>query len=550
MVVSQKTVSVGATSKMVRLSLVGPFSLSHVGGSEINIGRKRAKGLLAMLALSASGARDRRWLQDKLWSNRDLARGADSLRQELSYLRKIQAAEFVEFLETDADVVRLINSRVSIEVASIKFGSSQHELLEGLDIGDPEFEDWLRDQREAHFENRLVLGVMQGDLASSTTLTGIARPRVSVEDFDIIGQTSQLEDFSRGLKAELMTSLASIGSDFDVCEGPIENSGQNDFVLSGSIRFLSELRATAQLKALPNNNSIWTARYSEDASNTLACQERIAQNVVDGIQEYLIDGDMVAIWRDHQTPLQAWDLYQSGRRLEAKHTRTGHSRARKLYEKALAVDPNFIPAKIVSTFIKVDELRLGWAPNFEGYLSQVVTEYEQLRDEHPCELYVHILGSYVDCLSGHHELALDRLSDVLRYVPDSPELKSYHALVYEANDRVEEAIKLYEDALELTPYPPNWIRTNLALAHLVGNTERTEELLDLALAHDPRSVRATIGKTAWLVREGNREGARAWGLSLKALQPDFAAGTWRSEAFYRNPKPIRKVADELRQAGL
>jgi hypothetical protein len=84
----------------------------------------------------------RAMLQDKLWSDRGPEQGSASLRQELSKIRK-DWGDWAEVLEVDTRIVSLRESLVRIEEAA------DGPLYDGIDVRDPEFEDWLRARRQA-----------------------------------------------------------------------------------------------------------------------------------------------------------------------------------------------------------------------------------------------------------------------------------------------------------------------------------------------------------------------------------------------------------------
>jgi tetratricopeptide (TPR) repeat protein len=132
----------------IKIRLSGPLRVEKVDGTDITPRGKRAKALIALLALAKSGLRSRKWIQDKLWSERDEEQGAASLRQELSGLRRHFRLLGVEPISADREIVRLDLSAVIIDLADSSPDSPTQELLEGLDLGDPEFEDWLREERQ------------------------------------------------------------------------------------------------------------------------------------------------------------------------------------------------------------------------------------------------------------------------------------------------------------------------------------------------------------------------------------------------------------------
>ncbi|WGH79591.1 hypothetical protein [Jannaschia ovalis] len=129
----------------LRLHLTGPFRVETSDGELRTPVAAKAQGLLLLLALSPHGEHTRRWLQDKLWSDRAPEQGAGSLRQVLRQTRIAFGPE--------ASILQADRQRVAIDLAAIEIVSEGHgELAEGLDARDPEFEDWLAMERAARAE--------------------------------------------------------------------------------------------------------------------------------------------------------------------------------------------------------------------------------------------------------------------------------------------------------------------------------------------------------------------------------------------------------------
>ncbi len=146
--------------RKIRIHVLGVFRLIDADGWDCTPAGRKSCALLALLALSAGQTRTRKWLQDKLWSDRGQPQGAASLRQSLVEIRRALGAS--------RDIVRADRFNISldprrIEIDTDDFHPSAHdfretgkiELLEGFDVRDPEFEEWLRDQR-SRFEHLYV----------------------------------------------------------------------------------------------------------------------------------------------------------------------------------------------------------------------------------------------------------------------------------------------------------------------------------------------------------------------------------------------------------
>lgn len=118
----------------------------------------KAQGLLALLGSAPTLRRSRAMLQDKLWSDRPAENGAGSLRQTVHRLLKAVGPE-EDWLVSEAGWIGLNPALVSVvleaDAADWEMNGEPPEFCEGLDIADPEFEDWLRDMRFT-FEDRMT----------------------------------------------------------------------------------------------------------------------------------------------------------------------------------------------------------------------------------------------------------------------------------------------------------------------------------------------------------------------------------------------------------
>lgn len=127
----------------IHLRLFGDFTAIADTGTTHTPNSKKAIGLLALLATSDTGSRQRRWIEDKLWSDRgpDQARG--SLRTTLVDIRRAFGPHAAA-LGSDRASVWLNTDVIKTDLDNT---DSDREFLEGIDISDEEFDAWLMQQR-------------------------------------------------------------------------------------------------------------------------------------------------------------------------------------------------------------------------------------------------------------------------------------------------------------------------------------------------------------------------------------------------------------------
>lgn len=192
------------------LRLVGPLRLIRSDGVDVTPASAKAQGMLALLGASSGHRRSRAWLQSKLWSDRDPERGAASLRQALTGMRQALGEDRVCIL-TEQSWVALNPALVAVSSEPAPedwdLGGELAEFCEGLDIADPEFEDWIRDQRSAT-EDRLALlerpAPQRPAAAMARAVTSAGAPER--EGTVLIVAAAKAEDAALAVQADMLSS--------------------------------------------------------------------------------------------------------------------------------------------------------------------------------------------------------------------------------------------------------------------------------------------------------------------------------------------------------
>lgn len=144
------------------ISLLGGFDVRLAPGRRIVVRRQKACALLAYLAMHGNRPQARDKLVALLWSDTGEREGRLNLRQVLHTLRQaLQPADppplivdgatvMFDPAGADVDVVRFERlvgegGREALEAAADLY---RGDLLEGMVVNEPEFEDWLRFERE------------------------------------------------------------------------------------------------------------------------------------------------------------------------------------------------------------------------------------------------------------------------------------------------------------------------------------------------------------------------------------------------------------------
>src|SRR3954464_5344524 len=99
--------------------VIGAFRVLAQNGEDLAPRGRKARALLAILALTPTRRRSRPALQDKLWSDRGPEQGAASLRQTLTEIRKALGERYRECLVSDLHGIGLAEGRVTIDLDGV-----------------------------------------------------------------------------------------------------------------------------------------------------------------------------------------------------------------------------------------------------------------------------------------------------------------------------------------------------------------------------------------------------------------------------------------------
>ena len=131
------------------IQTIGPFSVTGPLGEDLTPKGAKARGLLAIVALTDDKARPRRFLEEKLWSGRGAEQASQSLRQALTEIRRA-LGDYKDLFLVDRLTVSFDPDAVSVDFDNLTSVEEGHEMLEGLKIRDNAFAAWLDEVRDAY----------------------------------------------------------------------------------------------------------------------------------------------------------------------------------------------------------------------------------------------------------------------------------------------------------------------------------------------------------------------------------------------------------------
>jgi tetratricopeptide (TPR) repeat protein len=274
-----------------------------------------------MLALSPENKRTRVWLQDKLWGSRGAEQGAASLRQSLSEIRRALGND-QKVLVTDRYLLSLERKLfwLDLDEPTMRAGS---ELLEGFDVGEEGFEDWLRGQRQAlneraataAMDNRVVArpaGVDHGNQEAFLNRVVLVRGTQTGQQGASVIADSLLDSVAKtitelGAARILDRRESDGGADLD------ENSPAHKTLALHSDIFGSDTKQIIRLALLqqPTNTLAWSSTLQLSGNETLNINDPNVMRCINQVVSVAID-QFIKIRSDGSGRTAASTLCHSG----------------------------------------------------------------------------------------------------------------------------------------------------------------------------------------------------------------------------------------------
>lgn len=230
-----------------------------------------------------------------------------------------------------------------------------------------------------------------------------------------------------------------------------------DALLSGSIVVVGDrLSLRTELIEVQSGKIIWTEKFTRKFKNIFEIEEQISRAVVNLLQErYLKVGAVTTEGKTAST--DAYVMYLKGREEYRKQTTESMQRARKLFDQAIALDPEYAHAYVGAA----DSVML---------LAKDQRKFGILEPEIAAQLAEQYLAN-----------AFIRSTEI-------PEAYAIQGKVFELKKQMDEALSALDKAISLNP--------NLAIAHMWRYTllesmalfEESQASLEKAFKLDPISI--------------------------------------------------------------
>jgi adenylate cyclase len=296
------------------------------------------------------------------------------------------------------------------------------------------------------------------------------KPSIVVLPFDNMSKDPEQDYFSNGITEVLTNDLSRISSLFVIARNTaftykgraanVQVVGKElgvRYVLEGSVQKASDqVRIVAQLIDTTTGGHIWSERYDRLLKDIFALQDEIVQKIVTTLKLQLTLWEQGVLVRKHTDNPEAYDAFLRGVEANVRFTKETIAQSRQMFEKAVALDPQYADAYAALGYTYLSEwlLRYSVDPQTLERAFELAQQALALDDSLPA---AHSVLSGVYAQKQQYDQALAEGERVIALAPNRADGYVGQANVLSFAGRPEEAIRMMAQAMRLNPrYPPGY----------------------------------------------------------------------------------------------
>ena len=378
-----------------------------------------------------------------------------------------------------------------------------------------------------------------------------------------MGQGNDQDYFSDGLTEDIITDLSKVSGIFVIAKNSaFAYKGKSvpstqvarelgvRHILEGTVRRAGQrVRIATQLVDGVLNQNIWADRFDGNLEDIFDLQDQVTGEVVSALKVKLTSREKEQRSSRSSVNPEAYDLVKKANKLGLDSTFKSHLEARKIYQRALAHDPNYASAYVGIGWTWFDEWRFGWSDD-RAVLDKALNFSQRALDLDPYLPEASLLKGYTYLLMEEHDKAEAVISRLHGIAPNNADVLSFYGYLLAFSGRAEEAVAPLLRAKRMDP--GRHVRLSHYLAFVYNLLERyddavaeLEPYLDEYPSYFP--LQRTLARA--YVQAGDLKKARKIAAHVMQSEPDFSSEAFGNKLPFKDATMRNRFIDTLNEAG-
>ena len=390
------------------------------------------------------------------------------------------------------------------------------------------------------------------------------RISVAVLPFKNLSDDPNQEYFSDGITEDVITALGRFSNLLVLAKSAsFQFKGRNlspaevgrllgaRYLLDGSIRRAGDhVRVKAELTEAETGRHVWSEGYDAELKDIFAVQADIVRRAVGAVAVKLTRFEEERVLAKPTGNLAAYEYILRGREVLTHTTQEKNDEARQLFQRAIALDPNYAAAYAALGDSHFEAVVSGWTEFRGEELERAETLAQKALALDPATTGAYRLLARINRYRKRYDLALGQIDRALEINPNDASSYQMRGNVLVWAGRAGEAVSWLEIALRFDGANAYTAQNLCSAYYLLGRYGEAVETCDRALARDPgRSIQMMArpllaAAYSQLGRDQDAAGERA---IVARLWPFFDAERFAGQ--FGTPETRDHMLEGLKKAG-
>jgi adenylate cyclase len=409
-------------------------------------------------------------------------------------------------------------------------------------------------------------------------LTGVSAPPVNPElpdkpslvvlPFENMSGDPEQEYFSDGITEDLTNLFARNPWLFVISRNSaftykgkhmkVEDIGRElgvRYVIEGSVRKADDrVRITAQAIDAATGGHLWSEQYDRELSDIFAVQSDIAAEILGAVGGKLGAAEARRLDRKRPESLTAAESSWRGVGHMIQFTRDDNRKARRMFERAIEVEPDYAPTYGMMGMTYISEYANGWSRD-PALLDRAEGLGRRSVELDPTFPVGHLALGYVNLYRGNLDEAIAAADRAIERAPSVEWPHVLRSLALAQKGRVLEASGSIRRALRINPRGPTPLLLSVAFVNMAaGRDEEAVALMERVRSANRDNLGSRVVLAMHYQQTGRSEEASAAVREIQRVRPDLSADEAMEivpglERVYGADRFARSL-DGLREAGL
>jgi adenylate cyclase len=367
-----------------------------------------------------------------------------------------------------------------------------------------------------------------------------AAPSLVVLPFENMSDDREQEYFSDGITEDLTNALAGNPHLFVISRNSaftykgratkVEDIARElgvRYVLEGSVRKAgNRVRITAQLIDATTGFHQWSHQYDRQLDDIFAVQSEISEQILGAVGAEISGAELARIRAKPTEDLSAYDAYTRGLAHFARYTRADFHEARRLFARAIELDPGFASAHALLGATYSAEYGLGYSFD-EGLRELALAKAQDAIRLDPRDTRAYTLQAALHVQSPDSlDRAITAAEKAIELAPSFPTPHMFRGLALARKGQIAEGLDSIRKAFRLDPRAADNPASSAALAGIyarAGQMDRAVDLWEAARAANPDLLSPRLFLIEYYANDGNAGKARELAAEVLRGHPDVTA---------------------------